>query len=144
MPETATLFIDGQWVAASNGATRTIICPADGSEVGVVSEGTSDDANRAVEAARAAFDKGEWRNTPASERGDFLIRVAEEIERRKADFAKAEALDTGKRLVEAEGDMDDIAGCFRYFGKIADSNPGRLVDAGDDSCLLYTSPSPRD
>lgn len=41
MPETATLFIDGQWVAASNGATRTIICPADGSEVGVVSEGTS-------------------------------------------------------------------------------------------------------
>lgn len=61
--------------------------------------------------------------------------MAEEIERRKADFAKAEALDTGKRLVEAEGDMDDIAGCFRYFGKIADSNPGRLVDAGDDSVI---------
>ena len=135
MPETATLFIDGQWVAASNGATRTIICPADGSEVGVVSEGTSDDANRAVEAARAAFDKGEWRTTPASERGDFLIRVADELGRRKADFAKAEALDTGKRIVEAEGDIDDIAGCFRYFGKIADSNPGRLVDAGDDSVI---------
>lgn len=135
MPQAQTLFIDGEWVAAENGATREIRCPADGREVGTVSEGTSGDAERAVLAARAAFDKGEWRNTPAAERGDFLIKVGDELRRRKDEFAKAEALDTGKRLVEAEGDMEDIANCFRYFGKVADSNPGRLVDAGDDTVI---------
>lgn len=135
MPQANTLFIDGEWVPAENGATREIYCPADGREVGTVSEGTSGDAERAVLAARAAFDKGEWRNTPAAVRGDFLIKVGDELLRRKDEFAKAEALDTGKRLVEAEGDMEDIANCFRYFGKVADSNPGRLVDAGDDTVI---------
>ena len=135
MSQAQTLFIDGQWVAAENGATREILCPADGSHVGIVSEGTSGDAERAVLAARAAFDKGEWRNTPAAKRGDFLIKVGDELLRRKDEFAKAEALDTGKRLVEAEGDMEDIANCFRYFGKVADSNPGRLIDASDDTVI---------
>ena len=135
MSQAQTLFIDGRWVAAENGATREILCPADGSHVGTVSEGTSGDAERAVLAARAAFDKGEWRNTPAAKRGDFLIKVGDELLRRKDEFAKAEALDTGKRLVEAEGDMEDIANCFRYFGKVADSNPGRLIDASDDTVI---------
>lgn len=133
--DTATLFIDGEWVASSSGATRTIYCPADGSAVGVVSEATSHDATRAVEAARAAFESGAWAKKPAAERGDFLLEVASAMAERKDEFARAEALDTGKRLVEAEGDMDDIMSCFRYFGKIADHNPGRLVDAGDDTVI---------
>src|SRR5699024_11838798 len=97
-----TLFIDGQWVASSNQATRTIYCPADGSEVGVVSEATTEDTERAIVAARAAFESGVWADKPAAERGDFLLAVAEGIRQRKDEFARAEALDTGKRLVEAE------------------------------------------
>ena len=127
----ATLFIDGQWTASSSGATRTVFCPADQSEVGVVSEAVE----RAILAARRAFDSRVWADTPAAERGDFLLRVADALQERKAEFARAEALDTGKRLVEAEGDMDDITACFRYFGKIADQTPGRLVDAGDPSVI---------
>ena len=131
----ATLFIDGQWVPSSSGGTRTVTCPADQSEVGVVSEATAEDVERAILAARRAFDEGLWADKPASERGDFLLRVADALQERKDEFARAEALDTGKRLVEAEGDMDDITSCFRYFGKIADQNPGRLVDAGDASVI---------
>lgn len=130
-----TLFIDGQWVASSTGETRTIYCPADGREVAVVSEASSEDAARAVEAARAAFESGVWADKPASVRGDFLLDVAAAMAERKDEFARAEALDTGKRLVEAEGDMDDIMSAFRYFGKIADHNPGRLVDAGDSAVI---------
>ena len=130
-----TLFIDGQWVASSNQATRTIYCPADGSEVGVVSEATTEDTERAIVAARAAFESGVWADKPAAERGDFLLAVAEGIRQRKDEFARAEALDTGKRLVEAEGDMDDIISAFRHFGKIADHYPGRLVDAGDPTVV---------
>ena len=131
----ATLFIDGQWVPSSSGETRTVICPADRSEVGVVSEATAEDVERAILAARRAFDSRVWADRPAAERGDFLLQVADRLQERKDEFARAEAFDTGKRLVEAEGDMDDITACFRYFGKVAGQNPGRLVDAGDESII---------
>lgn len=131
----STLYIDGEWVPSSDGGTRTITCPADGTEVGVVAEATGEDVERAILAARKAFEARTWVDTPAAQRGDFLIRVSDALLERKNEFARAEALDTGKRLVEAEGDMDDIAACFRYFGKIADQSPGRLVDAGDDTVI---------
>ncbi|AGF72064.1 aldehyde dehydrogenase family protein [Corynebacterium halotolerans] len=133
--DTATLYIDGKWESSSSGETRTVICPADGSTVGVVSEAATADTEAAIAAARRAFDSRVWADRPAAERGDFLFRVADALTERKDEFARAEALDTGKRLVEAEGDMDDIISCFRYFGKIADQHPGRLVDAGDDSVI---------
>ncbi len=131
----ATLYIDGAWVPAADGATRTIHCPADGSTVGVVSEASAADTERAIAAARRAFDAGQWSATPAAQRGDLLLAVADAMKERKDEFARAEALDTGKRLVEAEGDMDDIMGCFRFFGKIADQHPGRLVDTGDPTVI---------
>ena len=133
--EAKSLFIDGQWQASSDGQTRTVTCPADGTEVGIVSEATTADVERAIAAARRAFDSGVWADRPAAERGDFLLEVADAIVARKDEFARAEALDTGKRLVEAEIDMDDIVSCFRHFGKIADQHPGRLVDAGDASVI---------
>ncbi|ABK05119.1 aldehyde dehydrogenase (acceptor) [Arthrobacter sp. FB24] len=132
---TATLFIGGTWSAASDGGTREIRCPADGELAGVVSEANAYDAVRAVAAARAAFDGGEWAGVPALERGSFLLRVAARLRERKDEFARAETLDTGKRLVESEIDMDDIANCFEYFGKIAGQDSGRLVDAGSSTVV---------
>lgn len=132
---TATLFIDGQWVPAASGETRTITCPADGTEVAVVSEAGEADALKAIAAAKRAFESRIWADTPAAERGEFLLKVAAQLEERKDEFARAEALDTGKRLVEAEIDMDDIIGCFKHFGKLADADAGRIVDAGDPSVI---------
>lgn len=132
---TATLFIDGTWTAAIDGGTREIRCPADGSLVAVVDEATEADAIAAIEAARRAFDSGVWSSTPASARGDFLLRVAARLRERKEEFARAESLDTGKRIVEARIDMDDIAACFDYFGKLAAEDAGRIVDAGDADVL---------
>src|SRR5690606_18339479 len=129
-----TLFIDGEWCAARDGATRTITCPADGSPVGEVSEAGRADAERAIVAARRAFDERRWQAT-APERGSFLLDVARELRARKDEFARAEALDTGKRLVEAEIDVDDIADCFDWFGRIAGAEAGRLVDAGSTDVM---------
>ncbi|GAA1627935.1 aldehyde dehydrogenase family protein [Georgenia ruanii] len=128
---TNTLFIDGRWVPARSGETREIRNPADGELVGIVAEAGAEDAEAAIAAARAAFDGGAWRDVPAPERGDFLLKVADRLRERKAEFARAESLDTGKRLVESEIDMDDIAACFAYFGKLAGLEAGRLVDAGN-------------
>lgn len=126
----ATLFIDGQWVPAQRGGTRTIICPADGEPVGEVSEGSREDAEAAIAAARTSFDSGVWSSVPAGERGNFLLKVAQRLRERSEQFARAESLDTGKRIVEGRADMADIANCFEYFGKIADQDAGRIVDAG--------------
>src|SRR5690606_9195492 len=93
------------------------------------------DAIAAIGAARRAFDGGEWRATPTAARGDFLLRVAARLRERKEEFARAESLDTGKRLVESRIDMDDIAACFDYFGTLAAHDAGRIVDAGDANVL---------
>ncbi|MGP8303826.1 aldehyde dehydrogenase family protein [Streptomyces inhibens] len=124
------LFIDGRWRSALTERTREIRCPADGSLVAVVDEAGGKDALDAVAAARRAFDEGPWPHTPDAERGDLLLRVAGLLLRDKAALARAESLDTGKRLVESEADIDDIAACFRYFGRLAGTEDGRVVDPG--------------
>ncbi|MGW7196084.1 aldehyde dehydrogenase family protein [Streptomyces chryseus] len=129
MPE---LFIGGTWTAAADGGVREIRCPADGSLVATVDEAGPKDVAAAITAARDAFDSGPWPTSPASERGALLLRVAALLERDKDAFARAESLDTGKRLVESEYDMDDIANCFRYFGNLtASGGSDRIVDTGD-------------
>jgi len=132
---TATLFINGAWVNAQAGGTREIRNPADGELVAVVDEASEADTVAAIAAARAAFDSGVWSDVPAPQRGDFLLRVAVRLRELKEDFARAESLDTGKRIVESRIDMDDIANCFDYFGKLAGLDAGRVVDAGDASVL---------
>lgn len=139
---TPALFIDGAWEAAAAGGTRQICCPADGTAVTTVDEGDRSDAERAIRAARRAFDEGSWANTSAWERGDLLIRVSDILVRDRAEFARAESLDTGKRLVESGYDMDDIAACFRYFGKIAGTDPGQVVDTGSPDAIARVDYQP--
>ncbi|MGO2664260.1 aldehyde dehydrogenase family protein, partial [Mycetocola reblochoni] len=139
---TSTLFIDGQWVPASDGGTREIHCPADGHHVATVSEATAEDTVRAIAAARASFDRGDWRTTPAAARGDLLLAFAAALRERSEEFAVAESEDTGKRIVESRIDMSDIADCFAYFGKLAAEQAGRIVDAGDASVLSRIETEP--
>lgn len=137
-----TLFIDGQWVSAQDGRTREIRNPADDTLVAVVDEASPADTELAIAAARRAFDSGVWSSVPASERGDFLLRFASVLRERKEEFAVAESLDTGKRIIESRIDMDDIANCFDYFGKLAANDAGRIVDAGSDASSAASRMSP--
>ncbi|MFI0091155.1 aldehyde dehydrogenase family protein [Streptomyces bobili] len=124
------LFIDGAWRAALDERTREIRCPADGSLVGVVDEAGGKDTAEAIAAARRAFDTGPWPRTAPAERGDLLLRVAALLVRDKEALARAESLDTGKRLVESAYDIDDIVNCFRYFGGLVTEETDRVVDTG--------------
>ncbi|MDI3420094.1 aldehyde dehydrogenase family protein [Streptomyces luteolus] len=127
MPE---LFIDGTWTSPREERTREIRCPADGSLVAVVDEAGAKDTLEAIAAARRAFDEGPWPHTTGAERGDLLLRVADLLARDKDALARAESLDTGKRLVESAYDMADIENCFRYFGRLAAADAGRVVETG--------------
>jgi len=126
----ADLYVDGTWVEAQEGGRREIHCPADGRLVATVSEGRRADAERAVAAARRAFDEGAWPRTPEPERGAVLRRVADLLLRDKKHYAHTESLDTGKRVVESEYDVEDVARCFLYYAGIAGSDAGRAVDTG--------------
>ncbi|HSE71810.1 MAG TPA: aldehyde dehydrogenase family protein [Nocardioidaceae bacterium] len=124
------IFVNGRWQDARRGGSREIRCPADGSLVEEVDEGTAEDADEAIASARRAFDGGEWPSRPAAERGDLLLRVADLLERDRDEIARAESLDTGKRLVESGYDVDDVAGVFRHYGRVAAEDAGRIVDTG--------------
>jgi betaine-aldehyde dehydrogenase len=129
-PFVKQLFVGGEWREPVAGGHREIRCPADGSLVATVAEGTREDTVAAIEAARRAFDQGPWPSTPARERGALLLRVADLIQRDRSELARAESLDTGKRLVESEYDIDDVAACFRYYGGVAGTDSGRVIDTG--------------
>jgi len=124
------IFIDGHWGPARSGEVRTIRCPADGSFVGTVPEADAEDTAAAIAAARRAFDEGAWPRTRGSERGALLARVARLLEREKPAIARAESLDTGKRFVESEIDVDDIVAVFDHFAQLAGEDHGRRVDSG--------------
>ena len=138
----STLFIDGRWSAAESGRTREITCPADGTHVATVAEGGPADAHRALGAARRAFDHGSWPGTPAPERAALLHGLADRLQDEIDDVARMEALDTGKRLVEAKIDMEDIIAVFRHFAGLAQAEAGRVVDPGvaDVSSRVVTEP----
>jgi betaine-aldehyde dehydrogenase len=124
------LFIGGQWRHAEAGATREIRCPADGSLVATVDEAGPEDTEAAILAARAAFDTGPWPHTSPQERGALLLRVADQLVEHKDEIARAESLDTGKRMVESGYDVDDVVSVFRHYAGAAGADAGRVVDTG--------------
>jgi betaine-aldehyde dehydrogenase len=132
MPE---LFIAGKWTQSSDGGRREITCPATLEHVATVDEATAEDTVAAIAAARTAFDEGPWPHIPSTERGALLLRVADLIERDRDAIARAESLDTGKRLVESEYDVADVVSVFRYYGQLAGIEAGRVVDTGNPDAI---------
>ncbi|MFC4565088.1 aldehyde dehydrogenase family protein [Nocardiopsis mangrovi] len=134
-----SLYVDGVWTAAADGAVRDVVNPYDASVLSVVSEGGPADAGAAVAAARRAFDDGGWRRRPAAERGEILGRIADLLQRDRAEIALMESLDTGKTLEEGGIDVDDVTAVFRYYAGLADKDAGRVIAApeGVSSRVVY-------
>ncbi|MGW6731420.1 aldehyde dehydrogenase family protein [Streptomyces sp. NPDC055013] len=126
------LYIDGEWTQATAGGRREVLNPFDASVVTTVDEADATDVDRAVRAARRAFDKGDWANAPSRDRADLLLRVRDLLMRDQEEIAHTETLDTGKTLTEARIDVADVANAFRYFAELAGKDGGRIVDVGPD------------
>ncbi|MFF6980815.1 aldehyde dehydrogenase family protein [Streptomyces sp. NPDC008343] len=126
------LYIDGEWTQATAGGRREVVNPYDASVVTTVDEADATDVDRAVRAARRAFDKGDWSNAPSRDRADLLLRVRDLLMRDQEEIAHTETLDTGKTLTEARIDVEDVSNAFRYFAELAGKDGGRIVDVGPD------------
>ena len=110
--------IGGRSVPAAGGGLREILEPSLGGVLAVVPEGTSEDVDAAVAAARSAFDDGSWPRLRVQERARVLHRAADLIEAHAEELARLETWDTGKTLPESRDDMAQVAEAFRYFGSL--------------------------
>src|SRR2546428_9201094 len=119
-------YINGQWVKSAVGVTSPVYGPWTGEWIGQVASGTAADVDRAVEAARAAFDSGPWPQTSAAERGRLLYKLAEKIRQNAAHLAELECRNSGKPIVEAEYDIADAATCFEYYAGLANKVLGHV------------------
>jgi acyl-CoA reductase-like NAD-dependent aldehyde dehydrogenase len=110
------MLIDGKWVPAASGKTFETVNPANGEVVARVAEGDGEDIDRAVKAARRAFDDGAWTSWPPVERQRLLLKVADLIEQHADELAQLETLDNGKSIGESRNvDVPAAAETFRYY-----------------------------
>ena len=129
------MLIDGRFVTAASGKTFPVYNPATGEVLTYVPEAETEDVNRAVAAARNAFDEGPWPRMSPSERGRTLWRIADLIEKNLDEFAELESLDNGKPYKVARvADVPLTVDMFRYMGGWATKISGRTLplSAGND------------
>lgn len=141
-PRVTQLLIDGKFVNSASGKTFDTFNPATEEKITSVQESGVEDVNRAVKAARKAFDQGPWRRMAASERGRLLYKLADLMEKHQDELAALEALDNGKPVSMAKA--GDIALCiktYRYYAGWADKIHGQTIPiSGPFHC--YTKEEP--
>ncbi|MFJ5107618.1 MULTISPECIES: aldehyde dehydrogenase family protein [unclassified Glutamicibacter] len=114
-----THFIDGGWVPSAGTQRIEVTDPATGQVWGSVPAGTSQDVDRAVGAAHAAFRGEPWRSYSPSDRAALLLRIAEEVEARATELSLTNTLENGSPISETGGAAANAAGIFRYFATLA-------------------------
>ncbi len=123
------LFINNEWVSSSRGATLIVEDPSTGREVGRIVDASDADVDRAVAAARAAFDDGRWSNLPPKERERIINKLADLIESHLAEFAELEAIDNGKPVGFATAiDIPGAVDHLRYMAGWASKLGGEVLE----------------
>jgi aldehyde dehydrogenase (NAD+) len=122
------MLIDGHWVDSASGRTFETLNPATGDVIAHVAEGEKADVDKAVAAARRAFEKGPWRKTNARERGRLINRLADLIEKNKEELAALETLDNGKPITDSRtADLPLAIDCYRYYAGWSDKIEGKTI-----------------
>lgn len=130
------LLIAGQLVDAAEGETFESINPATGQPWAMVAKAGKEDVDRAVAAARKAFDEGPWPGMPPYQRGRVLAKMADIIRERADELAELESKDTGKPLARAHGELMASAVVFDYYSGAGDKFFGETIPMGDSALSL--------
>ena len=126
--ENRQMFIGGEWVAGSDGQLQEIVNPATGQVIAQVPKGTAADVDRAVAAARKAYEEAWFESTPR-DRSERLLKLADVIEANGEELARIESENVGKPLaVTLSEEIPPIAACFRFFAGAARAREGRAAD----------------
>jgi aldehyde dehydrogenase (NAD+) len=136
------MLIGGKWVDAVSGKTFETINPATGEVICRVAEGDKADIDKAVKAARKAFESGPWPKMNASDRGRLLNKLADAIEANVDELAALESLDNGKPMsIARAADLPLSVKCYRYYAGWADKLHGKTIPI-DGNYFCYTRLEP--
>ncbi len=141
-PRRYQMYIDGDWVDAQSGETFETVDPYTGETWAVVPRAGAADVDRAVRAARRAFDDGPWGRTTAVERARLMRRLADVIADRAAEVGLVESLDNGKLLREMEGQLKGLPAYYEYFAGAADKLHGDTIPSDRSNFFIYTVREP--
>jgi phenylacetaldehyde dehydrogenase len=126
--KTHKMLINGKWVEAASGKTFPTYNPATGDVLSQIAEGDREDIDRAVKAARTAFEKGPWSKCTPSERGRMIWKLADLLEEHLEELAQIESLDNGKPLkVARAADVPLAVDLFRYMAGWATKIEGNTI-----------------
>jgi acyl-CoA reductase-like NAD-dependent aldehyde dehydrogenase len=138
----ARLFIDGQWVDPQSGQNFKTINPATEEAITDVADASAEDVDRAVQAARRAFESGPWGKMSGADRGRILWKLGDLIEANVQELGRIETLDQGKTITESTRvDVPLAADCFRYFAGWCTKIEGETIPVRATS-LNYTLREP--
>ncbi|CAF2970156.1 unnamed protein product [Rotaria sp. Silwood2] len=136
------IFINNEWHKAANGKTFPVFNPCTGEEICQVEEGTKADIDKAVEAAKKAFDfKSPWRKYEPAERGNLLRKLADLLRRDVDYLSKLETLNGGKVMTESVGEVFASAACLDYYAGWVDKIAGETLPSGP-GIFTYTRHEP--
>ena len=136
------LFIGGEWQDAASGETFEVIDPARAEVLTEVAEAGVEDVDRAVRAARDAFEGGEWREMSPRARGRLLWKLAERLEERKDEIARVETLNNGKPLFESGIDVAMTIQTFEYYAGWTTKIEGETIPVSVPFQFNYTLREP--
>ena len=126
--QTRKMLINGKWVEAASGKTFDTYNPATGEVLARIAEGDREDIDRAVKAARTAFETGRWSQLTPSERGRLIWKLADLLEENLEEFAELESLDNGKPLkIARAADVPLAVDLFRYMSGWATKVEGNTI-----------------
>ena len=119
-------YINGEWVGNASGKTFSVYEPSTEEVMAEVLEAGSTDVDLAVKAARKAFDSGPWPQKTPNDRAQILFKLAAKVREQLLPLAEVEARNSGKPIIEAEGDIGAVAEVFEYYAGLATKIPGQV------------------
>jgi aldehyde dehydrogenase (NAD+) len=125
-PTVYSNLIGGADAPAADGSVLDVVSPVDGRNFARIAAGSAEDIDRAVAAARKAFD-GAWAKLTATERGRLLVKLAEAVARHADELAELESRDNGKPLRQARADATALARYLEFYGSAADKLHGDVI-----------------
>jgi aldehyde dehydrogenase (NAD+) len=134
-------YINGEWTVTSERRVIKVHNPADGSLLGFVPRGGSEEIDIAVKAAKKAFFSIEWKRMTPYSRAKILYKTAEVIRENHQELAKLETLDVGKPLIQSQADVEIAARYFDYYAGIADKVMGETIPV-EPGIIDYTVREP--
>ncbi|MCT7377919.1 aldehyde dehydrogenase [Chelativorans salis] len=128
-----SLFIGGKWQTAEAGGSLDVASPIDGSRLTTIADADAFDVDRAVQAARTAFDKGTWSRAAPAERKKVLHRIADFIEKHALELAVLGVRDNGTEISMAlKAEPGSAAGTFRYYAEAIDKVYGEIAPTAEN------------